>query len=253
MSSSTPATNQNNDSGAAANVDLSGRIALVTGASRGIGAAIAKAYAKAGAHVVMMARTVGALEEVDDEIRAAGGTATLIPSNLLDLEKLDSLGPQLAERFGKLDIFVANAGLLGTLGPMTHMKANEWEDVINVNVNANFRLLRTLEPLLQASDAGRIIFVSSGVTNDQHRSYWGAYTASKAALEAMAYTYASETAKTNVKVNIVDPGRVRTSMRASAYPGEDPKTLPTPEEIMPTFLKLACPTFEESGKRFRAS
>lgn len=232
--------------------DLSGRIALITGASRGIGAAIAKSYAKAGAHVVLLARTTGGLEAVDDEIRADGGKATLIPCDLKDFDALDTLGPQLAERFGKLDIFVANAGLLGTLGPMTHGKANEWEDVMNVNVNANFRLLRTLDPLLQASDAGRVIFVSSGVTENPYRAYWGAYTVSKAAMEAMAQTYAAETEKTNIRVNIIDPGRIRTDMRAKAYPGEDPMSLPTPEEIMPTFLQLASPDYQETGKRIDA-
>lgn len=218
-------------------MDLSGRIALITGASRGIGAAVAKAYAKAGAHVVLLARTVGALEALDDEIRSAGGQATLIPMDLRDPEPLDNLGPLLMQKFGRLDIFVANAGMLGTLTPLPHQKAGEWEKVMNVNLNANFRLVRTLDPLLRASDAGRAIFVTSSAA--EGRAYWGAYGISKAALEALARTWAAETEKTNLRVNMIDPGGVRTAMRAEAFPGEDKDKLPVPEDIVPVFLDLA--------------
>lgn len=229
--------------------DLSGRIALVTGASRGIGAAVAKAYAKAGAHVIITARTVGALEKVDDEIQAQGGKATIVPLDLLGLADLDKLGPTIFERFGKLDIFVGNAGLLGTLGPLAHTNPNEWARVFDTNVNANFRLIRTLDPVLRASDAGRAIFVSTGEGVTAGRAYWGAYGASKAALESMIMAYAAETEQTNLRVNIVDPGGVRTGMRASAKPGEDPMSLPAPEEIVQTFLDLASPTSRQHGQR----
>ncbi len=229
--------------------DLSGRIALVTGASRGIGAAVAKAYARAGAHVIITARTVGALEKVDDEIRANGGAATIVPLDLLGLADLDKLGPTIYERFGKLDIFVGNAGLLGTLGPLAHTNPNEWARVFDTNVNANFRLIRTLDPVLRASDAGRAIFVSTSPSVTQGRAYWGAYGASKAALESMIMAYAAETADTNLRVNIVDPGSVRTGMRAAAKPGEDPMTLPAPEDIVDIFLQLASPSNARHGQR----
>lgn len=229
--------------------DLSGRIALVTGASRGIGAAVAKAYAKAGAHVIITARTVGALEKVDDDIRVNGGAATIVPLDLLGLEDLDKLGPTIFERFGKLDIFVGNAGLLGTLGPLAHTNPNEWARVFDTNVNANFRLIRTLDPVLRASDAGRAIFVSTGEGVTAGRAYWGAYGASKAALESMIMAYAAESEQTNLRVNIVDPGGVRTGMRAAAKPGEDPMSLPAPEEIVQTFLDLASPANQRHGQR----
>jgi NAD(P)-dependent dehydrogenase (short-subunit alcohol dehydrogenase family) len=227
--------------------DLTGKTALITGASRGIGAAVAKAYAKAGAHVILLARTRSALEKIDDDIRAEGGSATLMPFNLTRLDEIDKLGPALYEKFGGLDIFVGNAGLLGTLGPLAHSKADEFEKVMAVNVSANYRLIRTLDPLLQKSDAGRAIFVTSGVTHGL-RAYWGAYTVSKCALEGLANTYAAETKETNVRVNIVDPGRVRTKMRASAYPGEDPMTLPAPEDIVPVFMDLVSEDCTHHGE-----
>lgn len=220
-------------------IDLSGKLALITGASRGIGRAVAKAYAKAGAHVILLARTTGALEELDDEIRAEGGQATLIPQDLRDFDKLDMLGPALAKKFGKLDIFVGNAGLLGTLGPLPHADAKEFDRVMQVNVTANFRLIRTLDPLLRASENGRAIFVSTSEGAAAGRAYWGVYSISKAALESMMRTYADETTKTNIKVNAVNPGAVRTKMRAEAMPGEDPQTIPAPEDIVGTFLQLA--------------
>lgn len=230
---------------------LRGRIALITGASRGIGAALARAFAAEGAHVVLTARNTAALERLDDDIRTAGGQATLIPLDLLDFAKVDMLGPALAEKFGRVDIFVANAGMLGTLTPLPHAEAAEWDRVFGVNVTANFRLIRTLDPLLRASDAGRAIFVTSGAAHGA-RAYWGAYAASKAALESMARSYAAETAQTPLRVNIVDPGRVRTKMRAEAYPGEDPMTLPAPDDIVETFIALASPDHSGHGERLSA-
>ena len=230
--------------------DLTGRVALVTGASRGIGAAVAKAYAKAGAHVILTARTTGALEEVDDVIRAAGGTATIMPLNLLDLDKVDVMGPAIAEKFGRLDIFVGNAAMLGSLTPLGHVDAKEWQRVMDLNVNANFRLLRTLDPLLRASDAGRVIMVSSSLAQDA-RAYWGAYATSKAALEAMTKVYAAETVTTPVRVNLLDPGATRTAMRAKAYPGEDPAKPKDPEDTVPLFLKLASAECSDHGEIHR--
>ena len=216
---------------------LSGKTALITGASRGIGASLAKLLAKEGAHVILIARTVGGLEAVDDEIRKEGGKATLMPLDLSNLSELDALGPTLHQHFPMLDIFIGNAAMLGTLAPLGHVKPDEFEKVMNLNLMANYRLIRTLDPMLKASDAGRAVFVTSGVAGAP-RAYWGEYTVSKAALEALAKTYAAECANTNMKVNIFDPGRVRTAMRAQAYPGEDPQTRPHPDEIAPYILDL---------------
>lgn len=227
--------------------DLTGKIALVTGASRGIGAAVAKAYAKAGAHVVLLARTVGGLEETDDAIRAAGGKATIMPVDLAELDSLNALGPTLLQHFGGLDIFVGNAGYLATLGPLAHASEKEWQISMDVNLSANFRLIRTLDPLLQRAAAGRAIFVSTGAGVTDGRAYWGAYAVSKAGLEALAKTYAAETRKTNLRVNVIDPGNVRTAMRARAKPGEDPQTLPAPDDIIETFLALAAPHCQQHG------
>jgi len=230
---------------------LKGRVALITGASRGIGEAVAKAYARAGAHVVLVARNTRALEALDDQIKAEGGTATLIPLDLLDFAKVDTLGPALAEKFGRLDIFVGNAGMLGTLGPLGHADAKEWDQVVGLNLTANFRLIRTLDPLLRASDAGRVIFVSSAAA-EGYRAYWGAYAATKAALESLARTYKSETEQTSLRVNIVDPGKTRTKMRAAAYPGEKAETLKTPDDITGVFLDLAMPDCSMNGERLKA-
>ncbi|MGE4313247.1 MAG: SDR family NAD(P)-dependent oxidoreductase [Pseudobdellovibrionaceae bacterium] len=224
------------------NKPLDGLVALITGASRGIGAAIAKLYAANGAHVILVARTSAALEEVDDAIRALGGQATLLPLDITKFEELERLGPTIAERFGRLDIFVANAGTLGTLSPLSHGKLKSFQEVMDINVTANYQIIRSIDPLLKHSPSGRAIFVSSGVTQDKGRAYWGPYKISKAALEAMAYSYAAENESTNLRVNIVDPGRVRTKMRAAAYPGEEPETLPAPEDIVGVFLDLALPS-----------
>lgn len=226
--------------------DFSGRVAVVTGASRGIGASVAKELAKAGAHVVLIARTIGGLESVDDAIRAVGGRATLMPLDLFKLDDLGALGPTLHQHFPKIDMFVGNAAMLGTLAPITHVKPDEFRRVMDLNVMANYRLIRTLDPLLKASDAGRVVFVTSGVTQSM-RPYWGEYAISKAALEALARTYAAECEGTAVKANILDPGRVRTAMRAQAYPGEVPETRPHPDEIAPYFMPLLCASCIQNG------
>ncbi len=230
---------------------LKDRIALITGASRGIGRAVALAYAREGAHVLLLARTRKSLEPVDDAIRAEGGTATLIPLNLAHGLKIDALGPSLYERFGRLDILVGNAAMLGRLSPLTHVPSEHWERLLAVNLTANWRLIRTLDPLLRRSDAGRAIFVTSHGVAEQGRAYWAPYSVSKAALETLAKTYAEETAGSAVKVNLIDPGPVATSMRAEAYPGEDQETLRQPEEITELFVTLASPEWEETGKIVR--
>jgi len=226
---------------------LSGKIALVTGASRGIGRATALELAKAGAHVVALARTVGGLEELDDEIQKIGGSATLVPLDIKDFTALDRLGASLFDRFKKLDVLVGNAGQLGTLSPLGHIDPKTWDEVIAVNVTANFRLIRSLDPLLRVSDAGRAVFITSGVARNV-RAYWGLYAASKAALDALVLAYAGELAKTNVKVNLFNPGPIRTRMRAKAMPGEDPMTLDTPEQAAEAILPLCLPSCTENGK-----
>ncbi|MCM0019668.1 MAG: SDR family NAD(P)-dependent oxidoreductase [Tagaea sp.] len=226
---------------------LAGRIAVVTGASRGIGRAVALRFAAEGAHVVALGRTVGALEELDDEIGKAGGSATLVPVDLTELDKLDALGPSLYQRFGRADVFVANAGALGTLGPLAHHPPKDWEAAFAVNVHANWRLIRSLEPALRLSDAGRAIFVTSGAAR-RHTAYWGAYAASKAALESLALTWAAELAHTKIRVNLVSPGPTRTRMRAAAFPGEDPQSVKTPESVTEVFVDLAAPDCARHGE-----
>jgi NAD(P)-dependent dehydrogenase (short-subunit alcohol dehydrogenase family) len=226
---------------------LENRVAVVTGASRGIGRAAALALAEAGAHIVALARTQGALEELDDAIRERGGSATLVPVNLKDYEALDRLGAALHQRWGKLDILVGNAGILGELAPITHVDQPVWDEVMAVNVTANYRLIRSLDPLLRASDAGRAVFVSSGAAH-KCLAYWGPYSISKAALEALVRTYAAETVKTPLRVMLLNPGPLRTAMRRAAMPGEDPLTLKTPEELAPHIVKLALPDWSETGK-----
>ena len=218
-------------------VRLSGKIALVTGASRGIGAAVAKRLAAEGAHVIITARTVGGLEEVDDAIRTLGGSATLVPLDLRQMDMIDALGGQIYERFGKLDILVGNAATLGTLSPVAHASPAEFEDVMTINLTANYRLIRSCDPLLRAADAGRVIMVTSGAAVAPI-SYWGAYATSKAALEHLTLTYAAEVASTNIRVNLIDPGATATNMRAKAFPAEDPRGLPTPESITEWFVRL---------------
>lgn len=229
---------------------LAGRVALVTGASRGIGRAVALELARRGAHVIGLARTQGALEELDDAIRAMGGEATLVPCDIKDFDALDRLGAAIHQRWGKLDILVGNAGILGPLTPIAHCDPDKWEQVFGVNVTANYRLLRSLDPLLRASDAGRVVFISSGAAQkDDFTAYWGPYAASKSALDAIVRTYAAETLNVSkVRVMSVNPGPLRTKMRAAAMPGEDPATLRTPEEFAPKVADLCSPDWSETGK-----
>jgi len=227
---------------------LAGCIALVTGASRGIGAAVARRFAAEGAHVILIARTVGGLEETDDAIRAAGGAATLVPLDLAAPGGIEELGAAVASRFGRLDILIGNAALLGTLGPAAHMDVAVWEKVMAVNLTANWRLLRSFDPLLRESDAPRAIFVTSGVTQGVF-PYWSAYAASKAGLEILVKTYAGEVARSNIRVNLLDPGVVRTKLRAEAFPGEDPQTLPPPDSVAEKFVELALPSCRRHGER----
>ena len=228
------------------------RVALVTGASRGIGRAAALELARSGAHVIAVARTQGALEELDDEIRGLGGEgATLVPLDLADHDALDRLGRSIYDRWGRLDVLLGNAGLLGPLSPLPHISPKDFDKVFSVNVTANWRLIRSLDPLLRASPAGRVALLTSGVAHRaETRAYWGLYAASKAALEMLGRTYAAETASTPVKVMLVNPGRMRTRMRASAMPGEDPMTLPTPEELAPKLLRLLSPEWTETGRLY---
>jgi NAD(P)-dependent dehydrogenase (short-subunit alcohol dehydrogenase family) len=228
-------------------IPLANRIALVTGASRGIGAATALALAKAGAHVVAVARTVGGLEELDDAIKTAGGTATLVPLNIIDDEGLARLGMALRERYGRLDILIGNAALLGPSSPLDHITLKDWDEVMKVNVTANWQLICAMDALLRKSDAGRAVFLTSGAAHITP-PYLGLYTASKAALEALARTYAAETEKTAVRVNLFNPGPTRTRMRAQLFPGEDPMTLPAPEEVASSIVELCMPGFSDTGR-----
>jgi NAD(P)-dependent dehydrogenase (short-subunit alcohol dehydrogenase family) len=225
---------------------MTGRLALVTGASRGIGRAAAVALAGAGYHVIGVARTVGGLEETDDLVRAAGGTATLVPLDMKDVAALDRLGASIFERWGKLDAFFANAGVLGALSPLTHLEPKLFDELLAVNVTANWRLIRSLDPLLRASEAGRALFVSSSVAR-KPRPFWGGYAMSKAAVESLALTYAAECAATNVRVNILNPGGTATAMRAKAMPGEDPAVLPTPEDVAPLIVQMLSAAWGENG------
>lgn len=226
---------------------LEGRTALITGASRGIGRAVAKCFAEHGAQVILTARTQGALEELDDEIRAIGGSATLVPCDMADFDTIDKIGAALHERFGKLDVLVGNAALLGTLAPINHITPKEWQQLLDVNLTANWRLIRAMDPLLRASDAGRAIFVTSSVGHNP-RAFWGTYAVSKAGLEMTAGIYAEETKKTNVRVNLINPGGTRTDMRADAMPGEKPETVKAPESINHFFLELASPAYDQTGQ-----
>ena len=228
---------------------LSDRVVVVTGASRGIGYQAALGYAAAGAHIIAVARTVGALEQLDDDIKAAGASATLVPLDLKDAEGIDRLGAAIFERWGRLDVLLGNAAVLGQLSPLGHVPPKVWDEVLAVNVTANWRLIRSFDPLLRRSDAGRAIFMSSGAAHNC-RPFWGPYSVSKAALEALARTYAAEVAKTPIRVAVVDPGRTRTAMRAKAMPGEDPATLPHPSEIVPFLVEMASPAFSRTNVLF---
>lgn len=223
------------------------RVALVTGASRGIGRAAAIALAGQGLHVILSARTAGALEEVDDEIRGSGGSASILKLNLAHGDKIDALGPTLYERWQRLDVLVAAGGILGRLSPLSHMPTEEWEQVLRINLTANWRLIRTLDPLLRRSEAGRAVFVTSRAAR-KIRAYWGPYATSKAALEALVKTYAAEVETTPLKVNLLDPGPTRTAMRAEAYPGEDRGKVKPPQALVPLILKLTSPDCDTHGE-----
>jgi NAD(P)-dependent dehydrogenase (short-subunit alcohol dehydrogenase family) len=225
------------------------RIALVTGASRGIGHATALALARAGAHVVAIARTVGGLEELDDAIKAIDGTATLVPLDLRDTDGITRLTTALNERYGRLDVLIGNAALVGSNSPLDHFQPKEWDEVFAVNVTANWQLIRHMHALLLRSDAGRVVFVTSGAAS-RPRAYRGLYAASKAALDAIARVYAEETASTPIRVNLFNPGPTRTRMRAAVMPGEDPMTLPTPEEVAARIVPLCLPSFADTGRLY---
>jgi NAD(P)-dependent dehydrogenase (short-subunit alcohol dehydrogenase family) len=226
---------------------LSGKIALVTGASRGIGRAAAKALAGEGAHVVLVARTVGGLEEVDDEIRKRGGSATLVPLDLRDFPAIDRLGATIYDRWGRLDALLGNAGVLGTLTPLAHLDPKTLAECIDVNVTANWRLIRSFDPLLKQSAAGRALFITSGAARN-FRGYWGCYATTKAALEALVLTYAAECNGTNVCTNLLNPGPLRTRMRQKAMPGEDAALLKPPEAVAPLIVKLLSPACGKNGE-----
>ena len=226
---------------------LASRIALVTGASRGIGYATAVALAKAGAHVVAVARTQGGLEELDDAIRKDGGSATLVPLSLTDYDGIARLGLALHERHGKLDILIGNAGVAGPSSPLGHIDLKPWTDAIAVNLTANFQLIRCMEPLLRQSDAGRAVFVTAGAAT-KATAYVSPYAASKAALETLARAWAQETANTKLRVNLFNPGPIRTRMRATLMPGEDPATLDTPEQVAEFIVPLCAPDWTETGR-----
>jgi NAD(P)-dependent dehydrogenase (short-subunit alcohol dehydrogenase family) len=228
---------------------LADRIALVTGASRGIGAALALELAKAGAHIVAVARTVGGLEELDDKIKAAGSTATLVPLDVKDSDGIARLALALNERYGRLDVLVGNAGVLGPLSPLGHVEPKDWDNIFAVNVTANWQLIRTMDPLLKRADAGRAVFITSGLSW-MARAYTGAYAASKAALEALARVYAAECASTNVRINLFGPGPTRTRMYASGWPGADMDALPTPEQVAKAIVPLCLPSCAENGRLY---
>jgi NAD(P)-dependent dehydrogenase (short-subunit alcohol dehydrogenase family) len=231
---------------------LAGKIALITGASRGIGAAVALRFAREGAHLVLAARTVGGLEEIDDAVRAAGGSATLVPLDLRDFIKIDELAAALFDRWGRLDILVGNAAEFGVFSPLGHIDPATWAEVMELNLTANWRLIRAMDPLLRAASAGRAIFVTSGVARGVF-PYWGPYAVSKAGLEMLVKIYAGEIAKTRVRANLIDPGIVRTRLRARAFPGEDPSRLPPPESVADAFLALALPECTCNGDVVMAS
>jgi NAD(P)-dependent dehydrogenase (short-subunit alcohol dehydrogenase family) len=228
---------------------LASRIALVTGASRGLGYATARALARAGAHVVAVARTKAGLEELDDDIRNDGGSATLVPLNLTDFDGIARLGAALHERHGKLDILVGNAGVAGPSSPLGHIELKPWNDVTALNVTANFQLIRCMEPLLKQSDAGRAVFITSAPAREAS-AYRGPYAASKAALETLVRAWANETASTPIRINLFDPGPIRTRMRATVFPGEDPLTLDMPEQVAELIVPMCGPGWSETGKLY---
>jgi len=230
-------------------LQLKGKTAMVAGATRGIGRAIALGLTKEGAHVYCLGRTVGALEELDDEIKKMAGSATLVPLDLSDMDSIDKLGAAIYERHGKLDIVVGNAGTLGPLSPLAHIQEKHFQPVIDLNLTANWRLIRAMDPLLAASDAGRALFVTSGASW-KNKPYWGPYGLTKAALNAMVATYAAECEGTSTKANLLNPGPTATRMRAEAMPGEDPQSITQPEEIAKYALDLCSSQLEQTGTIF---
>ena len=228
---------------------LASRLALVTGASRGLGRATALALAKAGAHVIAVARTQGGLEELDDAIRAEGGSATLVPLSLTDLDGIARLGAALHERHGRLDILVGNAGIAGPSSPLGHVEMKPWNEVMALHVTANFQLIRCMEPLLRQSDAGRALFVTSAAAH-QAPAYRGLYATSKAALDTLVRVWAAETATTPIRANLFDPGPIRTHIRAIVMPGEDPETLTRPTEVAQAMVPMLLPSWTETGRLY---
>jgi len=231
--------------------DLSGKIILVTGASRGIGHAVSLAAAQAGADVIITGRTIGALEELDDAIKASGAHATIVEHDMSDFAALPRLTAAIHERWGRLDGLVANAAILGTLTPLSHLDQNVWDETISINLTAQWHLIKAMEPLLTAAPAGRAILVSSGAAHGSY-PFWGPYAVSKAGLEAIGRVWAGETEQTNLRVNMINPGGTATSMRAAAFPGEDPNTLPSPDAIAPAFLQLLSSDCQDHGRLFQA-
>ena len=229
---------------------LEGKVALVTGASRGLGRAAALALAKQGAHIIATARTQGGLEELDDEIKASGSSATLVPMDVTDYAGIDRLGAAIFERWKKLDVLIGNAGILGKLTPLPHIEPKTWDDVMAVNVTANYRLIRSMDPLLRMAPHGRAIFVTSGLAQKCF-PYWGAYSVSKAALEAMVKTYAAEMETTFVRANCFSPGASRTKMRATAMPGEDPMSLPSADEVAAQIVAMCLEDFTDNGAVYK--
>lgn len=228
---------------------LKNKIALVTGASRGIGMAVAKAYAKEGAHVILVGRTVSGLEEVDDYVKSIGGKSTIVPLDLGEFNKIDELGGVIHQKFGKLDILVCNAGVLGSLSPVPHIDTKIWQKIFDINVTANFRLIRSFDPLLRQSQNARVISVSSAILKSI-TPYWGLYSASKSALEVLTQTYAQEVQKTNIKANIIRPKGTATKMLAEAMPGIDLNTVDQPEDLTNLFIKLAGDDLKANGEIF---
>ena len=229
---------------------LSGKVALVTGASRGLGRAVALALAKQGAHIIATARTQGGLEELDDEIKTAGSSATLVPMDITDYPAIDRLGAAIFERWKMLDILVGNAGVLGKLTPLPHIDPKVWDETMAVNLTSNYRLIRSMDPLLRMAPKGRAVFVTSGLAYKCF-PYWGTYSVSKAALEAMVKTYAAEMATTSVRANLFSPGPTRTKMRATAMPGENPMTLPSAEEVAEQVVPMCVDGFVDNGAVYK--
>ncbi|MCA8929084.1 MAG: SDR family oxidoreductase [Alphaproteobacteria bacterium] len=230
---------------------LAGRIALITGASRGLGAAVAERFAAEGAHLILVARTQGGLEETDDRVRAAGGSATLVPLDLTQFDEIDRMAAAVAQRFGRLDILVGNAGVLPPLSPVDHLSPFDWQTGLDVNLTANWRLIRAFHEGLRRSEAGRVIMVTSAAAMEAF-AYWSAYAATKAGLEALISSYAKEVERTTIRANLLDPGTVRTDMRAQAFPGEEPESVRPPEAVTPVFVSLAEAACTLNGQVARA-